>query len=85
MPLSCYAADMRSTLTIRLPDDLAEALGEASRSTGVPKGDIVRQAVAAHLKKRGGRSVMSRHFGTVRGPADLSTNKVYRRAWTRGR
>ena len=76
---------MRSTLTVRLPDDLAEALGEAARESGVPKGDIVRQAVAAHLNRTGRPSVMARYFATVRGPADLSTNKAYRRAWARKR
>lgn len=72
---------MSTTLTIRLNDELAEALQRASRQSGVPKGNIVRQAVTAHLQKTGGASVMSRHFGTIGGPADLSTNKAYRRAW----
>jgi hypothetical protein len=27
--------------------------------------------------------VMSRYFGSVTGPADLSTNKSYRRTWAR--
>ena len=76
---------MGRSLTVRLPDELAEALGQAARESGLPKGDIVRQAVAAHLKNAGGPSVMSRHFGAVRGPADLSTNKAYRRAWTKKR
>jgi hypothetical protein len=76
---------MGSTLTIRLPEDLADALGRAARELGLPKGDIVRQAVAAHLKTTGTSSVIARHFGTIRGPADLSTNKAYRRAWAKKR
>jgi hypothetical protein len=76
---------MGTTLTIRLPEHLAEALGKASRETGLAKGDIVRQAVAAHLKRAGAPTVMQRHFGTMRGPVDLSTNKTYRRAWTKKR
>jgi hypothetical protein len=76
---------MRSTLTVRLPDALADALGQAARESGVAKGDIVRQAVAAHLNKGAGQSVMSRHFGALRGPADLSTNRAYRRAWSKKR
>jgi len=76
---------MRSTLTVRLNDELAEALQQASHQSGVPKGEIVRQAVAAHLKKTGGLAVMSRYFGAIHGPADLSTNKAYRRAWTKAR
>ena len=74
---------MPSTLTVRLNDELAEALQKASRESGVPKGDIVRQAVTAHLRKSAGRSVMSRYFGIISGPRDLSTNKAYRRAWTK--
>jgi hypothetical protein len=76
---------MRSTLTFRLPEELADALGRAARESGVAKGDIVRQAVAAHLNRGASQSVMSRHFGAMRGPADLSTNKAYRRAWTKKR
>jgi predicted DNA-binding protein len=76
---------MGATLTVRLSEDLAEALHRASRETGVAKGEIVRQAVAAHLKKTRDLSVMSRHFGTMQGPADLSTNKAYRRAWGKKR
>lgn len=72
---------MPRTLTVRLNDELTEALQKASRESGMPKGEIVRQAVTAHLKKTSGGSVMSRYFGTVTGPADLSTNRAYRRSW----
>jgi hypothetical protein len=76
---------MRDTLTIRLNEDLAEALREESRQSGLPKGEIVRQAIAARLRHAGSASVMSRHFGEMDGPADLSTNKAYRRAWKKKR
>jgi hypothetical protein len=76
---------MGDTLTVRLPEDLADALREEARQSGLPKGEIVRQAIAVRLKKAGAASVMARHFGVMRGPADLSTNKTYRRAWTRRR
>lgn len=76
---------MRDTLTVRLDEDLADALNREARETGRPKGEIVRQAVAAHLRRTAPRSVMSRYFGVVRGPSDLSTNKAYRRAWTKKR
>lgn len=46
----------------------------------VIKGELTRQALAAHLERRGQLAVMQRHFGAMRGPADLSTNKAYRRA-----
>ena len=74
---------MPTTLTVRLNDELTEAPQKTSRESRVPKGEIVRQAVTAHLKKTSGVSVMSRYFGTVTGPADLSTNKSYRRTWAR--
>ena len=76
---------MRDTLTVRLTEALAEALRREARQSGIPMGELVRQAIAARLRKTGALSVMSRHFGTMRGPADLSTNKAYRRAWSKKR
>jgi hypothetical protein len=73
------------TLTVRLDEKLAEALTREARQSGLPKGEIVRQAVAAHLQRTPRSSVMSRYFGVMRGPADLSTNKAYRRAWSKKR
>jgi hypothetical protein len=73
---------MRTTLTVRLSEELAEGLREEARQTGVPKGEIARQAIAVRLQKTASGSVISRHFGVMRGPADLSTNKAYRRAWS---
>jgi hypothetical protein len=74
---------MNETLTIRLGEDLASALAEESRRTGLTKGEIARQAIESRLSSTGRVSVMEKHFGTVSGPADLSTNKSYRRAWKR--
>ena len=76
---------MRSSLTVRLPEELAEALQREARESGSSQGDIVRQAIAARLRNPGRGSVMSRYFGVMRGPSDLSTNKAYRRAWTKRR
>jgi predicted DNA-binding protein len=73
------------TLTIRLSDELAEALRREARESGIPRGELVRQAIAARLEKRDSPTVMARHFGRMRGPVDLSTNKAYRRAWTKNR
>lgn len=69
---------MNESLSIRLGTDLARALQEEARQTGLSKGEVVRQALAARLEHRGRLAVMSRHFGTMRGPTDLSTNKAYR-------
>ena len=82
---TCYGGLVQETLTIRLGEELAEALQRESRQTGLSKGEIARQAIAARLRKAGGLPVMSRHFGAMRGPVDLSTNKAYRRAWTKKR
>lgn len=74
---------MNESLTIRLGADLAQALQEEARQTGLSKGELARQALAARLEHRGQLTVMSRHFGAMGGPADLSTNKAYRRTWGR--
>jgi hypothetical protein len=76
---------MQERLTIWLGEELAEALQREARQTGLSKGEIARQAIATRLRKPGGLTVMSRHFGTMSGPADLSTNKTYRRAWSKKR
>ena len=74
---------MNDTLTIRLGSELARALEDAARQTGLSKGELARQALADRLRKSGALAVMHRHFGSVRGPSDLSVNKVYRRQWPR--
>lgn len=76
---------MNATLTIRLGEDLAMALEEEAAKSGVSKGEIARQAIAARLQAKGKASTLQRHFGVMSGPADLSTNKGYRRTWSKGR
>jgi hypothetical protein len=76
---------MRDTLTVRVTEELADALQREARESGVSKGEIARQAIAARLRRSRRRSVMSQYFGVMRGPTDLSTNKAYRRAWTNKR
>ena len=66
-------------------EQLAQALREESRQTGLAQGEIARQALAARLGSSRRLSVMRRYFGAVRGPADLSSNKVYRRTWGKRR
>ena len=78
-----YNPAMNESLTIRLGTDLARALQEEAQQTGLSKGEVARQALAARLKHRGRLAVMSRHFGAMRGPTDLSANKAYRRTWGR--
>lgn len=76
---------MGETLTVRLGEALAQALRREARQSGIPRGELVRQAIAARLRTVPSPSVMARHFGVMRGPEDLSTNKAYRRAWTKKR
>lgn len=72
---------MSETLSIRLSEELAGALQAEAEQTGLPKGEIARQALASRLQRSGSLSVMRRHFGAMRGPSDLSTNKSYRKKW----
>jgi hypothetical protein len=76
---------MNETLTIRLGEQLAHALQAEAQETGLPKGEIARQALAARLQRDGKLMVMKRYFGAMRGPSDLSTNKAYRRQWNKKR
>lgn len=80
-----YSRGMNETLTLRLGEKLAHALQEEAARTGLPKGEIARQALESRLQRGGKLAVMQRHFGAMRGPADLSTNKTYRRNWNKKR
>ena len=85
MAAMCYTRRVNETLTIRLGEKLAHALDEEARQTGLAKGEIARQALESRLQRRGGLAVMQRYFGTIQGPADLSTNKEHRRRWNKKR
>ena len=85
LPLLHYTVPMNETLTIRLGEKLAQALREEARQTGLARGEIARQALAARLQKGGKLRVMQRYFGAIRGSSDLSTNKAYRRQWKKRR
>ncbi|MCZ2148889.1 MAG: ribbon-helix-helix domain-containing protein [Bryobacterales bacterium] len=66
---------MRNTITVRLPEDLAEWLESTAAKTGVSQSRIIRD----QLEKA--RKVEDRPFlrlaGRVAGPADLSTRKGF--------
>jgi predicted transcriptional regulator len=68
---------MSNTLTIRIPDDLAQWLDETARKSGVPKGRIVREELEK-VRKAGSQPFL-RLAGTVAGPANLSTRKGFSR------
>lgn len=80
-----YSRAVNETLTIRLGEKLAHALHEEAQQTGLAKGEIARQALESRLQHGGKLAVMNRHFGAMRGPSDLSTNKSYRRSWNKKR
>ncbi len=69
---------MSNTITVRLPEDLAEWLDAASRQTGVPRGRIVRDQL--QLARKQEKRPFLRLAGSVDGPRDLSTRKGFSRA-----
>lgn len=66
---------MRSTITVRLPEDLAEWLDAASRKAGVPRGRIIRDQL--QLARTREKRPFLRLAGAVEGPRDLSTRKGF--------
>ena len=68
---------MGNTLTVRLPDDLAEWLEQSARKSGVSRGMIVR----TELERA--RSATKKRFlnlaGKIDGPSDLSMRKGFSR------
>ena|SRR5437016_3442768 len=76
-----HSAGMSETLTIRLGEQLARALREEARQSGLPRGEIARQALEARLHSGTKLRTMRRFIGAARGPSDLSSNRQYRRTW----
>jgi len=68
---------MGSTITVRLPDDLADWLDQAASKSGVPKSRIIREELEK-ARKSAERPFM-RWAGAGAGPPDLSTRKGYSR------
>jgi hypothetical protein len=68
---------MRNTISVRLPEDLAEWLSDTAQMTGVPQGRIVREQLerARTSEKR----PFLRLAGAVNGPRDLSSRKGFSR------
>jgi len=70
---------MSNTLTVRLPDELLERLREKSRSTGLPVGRVVRQALETSLDGEE-KSRLLEFAGLIKGgPRDVSSRKGYSR------
>ena len=69
---------MSNTITVRLPDDLAEWLDSASQNAGVPRGRIVRDQL--QLARMREKRPFLRLAGSVDGAPDLSARKGFSRA-----
>lgn len=68
---------MGNTITVRLPEDLAEWLSTASQKAGVPRGRIVRDQL--QLARKAEKRPFLRLAGSVDGPRDLSVRKGFSR------
>jgi hypothetical protein len=71
----CHMAD---TITIRLPDDLADWLRSTARKTGIPVGRLVREELERAKNESGDKPFM-KYCGSISGPPDLSTRKGFSR------
>jgi predicted transcriptional regulator len=67
---------MSKTVTIRLSDDLASWLDQASKQLGIPKGRIVREQLEK-ARNSGKSPSFMRLAGTVKGARDLSARKGF--------
>jgi hypothetical protein len=67
---------MSNTITLRLPADLVQWLEEESRTTGLPKGRIVREHLE-QLRTKKARQPFLDLAGSVEGSAQLSGKKGF--------
>jgi predicted transcriptional regulator len=67
---------MSNTITLRLPDDLVQWLEEESRTTGLPKGRIVREQLE-QLRTRKARQPFLDLAGSVEDSPGLSRKKGF--------
>lgn len=68
---------MGNTITVRLPQDLAEWLDSAAEAASVPKGRIVREQL--EKARASSEKPFMRLAGAASGPADLSSRKGFSR------
>jgi hypothetical protein len=71
-------SSMSNTITVRLPADLIEWLEEEARTTGLPKGRIVREQLEISRTRKACQPFMDL-AGSVDGPPDLSSRKGFGR------
>ena len=71
------------TITFKLPEKLAADLDAAAQEDGVSKSQIIRKVLEDRLRsKRGKKSPRAYDLvkdlsGSIKGPADLLTNRKY--------
>jgi hypothetical protein len=68
---------MRNTISVRLPEDLAEWLVRTSVKAGVPKGRIIREQL--ERARASDAKPFMRLAGVVSGAPDLSSRKGFSR------
>jgi predicted HicB family RNase H-like nuclease len=73
-----YNNAMSKTITIRLPEELAEWLQTTARKTGLPVGRLVREELE-HARRNHGNKPFMRFSGVINGPPDLSSRKGFSR------
>jgi predicted transcriptional regulator len=66
---------MGNTLTVRLPEHLAEWLDQTAKRSGVPRGRIVRTEL--EKARKSAKQPFLRLAGIVDGPPGLSTRKGF--------
>ncbi len=67
---------MSNTITIRLPEELADWLKNTARKTGIPMGRLVRDQLELAKRETGDKPFL-RYAGVMSGPPDLSSRKGY--------
>lgn len=68
---------MGNTITVRLPEELAEWLSETARKTRVPRGRIIREQLEKARREQ--EHPFMRLAGRISGPPDLSKRKGFSR------
>ena len=71
--------------TIKLDDALDQALGAIAKSRNTSRSVVMREALAAYVRKQGKplsfREAARDLIGSVSGPADLATNRKHMRGY----
>jgi metal-responsive CopG/Arc/MetJ family transcriptional regulator len=70
---------MEDQLTLRIPKQLAQALARSARERGVPKSQVVREALREYLGQTPGaadRATLLRRLEAYRGIAPLDSKAI---------